>query len=158
MHFAPELIGVFLDVFLIGNDLIELYALDDGVLLLLTEIKFAGILVQVLCDEISVGGQALALLDAIFEPAGGKDSPMEIVGEADLHSVRFDLVSEALVLVNHQASVFPDFIIEVIIGRTARDVEGYIYMLKIEPYPWGFFQSEEVAGRICVIHVVAHLA
>jgi hypothetical protein len=38
MHFAPELIGVFLDVFLIGYDLIELYALDDGVLLLLTDI------------------------------------------------------------------------------------------------------------------------
>ena len=70
MHFAPELIGVLLDVFLIGNDLIELYALDDGVLLLLTDIQFAGILVQVLCDEISVGGQALALLDAIIEPAG----------------------------------------------------------------------------------------
>jgi hypothetical protein len=38
VHFAPELIGVLLDVFLIGYDLIELYALDDGVLLLLTDI------------------------------------------------------------------------------------------------------------------------
>jgi len=158
VHFAPELIGVLLDVFLIGNDLIELNALDDGVLLLLTDIQFAGILVQVLCDEISVGGQALPLLYAIIEPARGKDSPMEIVGEADLHSVRFDLVSEAFVLVNHQASIFPDFLIEVIIGRTARDVEGCMQMLKIEPYPWGFFQSEEAAGRICVIHEVAHLA
>ena len=83
---------------------------------------------------------------------------MEIVGEADLHPVRFDLVSEALVLVNNQASVFPDFLIEVIIGRTARDVEGCMYMLKIEPYPWGFFLSEEAAERICVIHEVAHLA
>jgi hypothetical protein len=69
-----------------------------------------------LCDEISIGGQALPLLDAIIDPERGEDSPMEIVGEADLYSVRFDLASEALVLVNHQASVFPDFLIEVIIG------------------------------------------
>ena len=38
VHFAPELIGVLLNVFLIGYDLIELYALDDGVLLLLTDV------------------------------------------------------------------------------------------------------------------------
>ena len=59
-------------------------------------------------------------------------------------------------LVNDQASVFPDFLIEVIIGRTARDVEGYINMLDIDLlYPWEFFQSEAAAGRICVIHEVA---
>ena len=116
VHLGPELIGVLLDVFLIRDYLIELYTLNDGVLLLLADIKFAGILIKVLCDEISIGGQALALLDAVIEPARGVDSPVEIVGEADLYAVRFDLVGEALVLVNNQASVLPDFLIEVIIG------------------------------------------
>jgi hypothetical protein len=116
VHLAPELIGVLLDVFLIRDDLIEFYALDDGVLLLLADIKFAGILIKVLCDEISIGGQALPLLDAVIEPARRVDSPVEIVGEANFHAVRLDLVGEALMLVNHQASVFPDFLIEVIIG------------------------------------------
>ena len=116
VHLGPELIGVFLDVFLIRDDLIEFDALDDGLLLLLTDVKFAGILIHVLCDEISIGGQALALLYAVIEPARGVDSPVEIVREADFNAVRFDLVGEALVLVDHKASVLPDFLIEVVIG------------------------------------------
>jgi hypothetical protein len=68
VDFEPELRRILLEIFLIGNDLVQSDAFNDGKLLFFADVKFSGIFVEILCDKVCVGREAPSLLDAVFEP------------------------------------------------------------------------------------------
>lgn len=95
---------------LIGGDLIELEALDNGILLLLSNTKLSGILIGVHTQKVLISGEAFPLCDTIGNPLGSINlSAVELV-EASPDNLRLDLIGEAFVLIHNQTAMFHDFI------------------------------------------------
>lgn len=57
---------------------------------------------------------------------------MEVIREANFYSFWLYLECEAFMLIDHEATIASHFFIQIVISRTARDVESYILWRKVK--------------------------
>jgi len=126
LDFVPEGWSTCLDVLLICDGLIELDAFHYGILLLFGNVKFAGLIINVLSQKVRIRGNALSAFNACIDPLWRIDiTPVELV-EARPDSIRLDLIGKTLVLVNNKATVLYDLICDFLVLQAWRNIESYL--------------------------------